>query len=95
MNPIPQGRLAKAVVFVDDVGLGHGVYPEQSAPAHGKPRGKDATKSHHCRGRSCYDGVQGCVAGPIPPLGPTYRMKTILDDGLVGLLELYFEGGDL
>jgi Ala-tRNA(Pro) deacylase len=35
-----------------------------------------------------------CAAGAIPPLGPAYGMKTILDDGLVALPEVYFEGGD-
>ncbi len=35
-----------------------------------------------------------CATGAIPPLGPAYGMKTILDDSLVGLPEIYFEGGD-
>jgi Ala-tRNA(Pro) deacylase len=35
-----------------------------------------------------------CESGAIPPLGPAYGMKTIVDDSLFGQPEVYFESGD-
>jgi Ala-tRNA(Pro) deacylase len=35
-----------------------------------------------------------CEPGAIPPLGPAYNMETIVDNGLVGQADIYFEGGD-
>jgi Ala-tRNA(Pro) deacylase len=35
-----------------------------------------------------------CESGAIPPLGPAYGMKTIVDDSLFGQPKVYFESGD-
>jgi Ala-tRNA(Pro) deacylase len=35
-----------------------------------------------------------CEAGAIPPVGSAYGLTSVIDDGLEGLNEIYFDGGD-
>lgn len=35
-----------------------------------------------------------CESGAVPPLGDAYGLKILMDDSLLGLPEVYFEGGD-
>ena len=35
-----------------------------------------------------------CDLGAIPPVGEAYGLEVVMDDGLAGLDEVYFEGGD-
>ena len=35
-----------------------------------------------------------CEEGAIPPMGAAYGIPMIIDDGLLGLGDIYFEGGD-
>ncbi len=35
-----------------------------------------------------------CDAGAIPPLGPAYGVKTLMDEALASLAYVYFESGD-
>lgn len=35
-----------------------------------------------------------CQVGALPPVGPAYRVTTVVDDALAGLPEIYFEAGD-
>ncbi|MCI0506120.1 MAG: YbaK/EbsC family protein [Gammaproteobacteria bacterium] len=35
-----------------------------------------------------------CQSGAIPPLGPAYGMETLVDEELMSLANVFFEGGD-
>lgn len=35
-----------------------------------------------------------CERGAVPPLGAAYGLEVIIDDGLIGQKEIFFEGGD-
>jgi Ala-tRNA(Pro) deacylase len=35
-----------------------------------------------------------CQSGAIPPLGPAYGIETFVDEDLMSLANVYFEGGD-
>lgn len=35
-----------------------------------------------------------CEFGAIPPVGAAYGLKTVVDDELLGVRDIYFEGGD-
>lgn len=91
---IPQGRLAKAVVLIDNLGYVMAVIPSD------RHLRMDtlARRMHRTLALAGEDRImtvfKDCAAGAIPPLGPAYGMKTILDDDVVGLPEVYFEGGD-
>ena len=91
---VPQAHLAKAVVLIDDAGYVMAVIP-------GNRHLRVATLAKRMRRKLALAAenrimtvFKDCAPGAIPPLGPAYGMKTILDDGLVGLPEVYFEGGD-
>lgn len=35
-----------------------------------------------------------CERGAVPPIGPAYGIRTVIDDSLEGQEDIYFEGGD-
>src|SRR5262245_21869212 len=35
-----------------------------------------------------------CARGAVPPIGAAYGLKTIVDDSIAAMPEVYFEGGD-
>ncbi len=91
---IPQGQLAKAVVLIDDLGYVMAVIPSNRHLRMETLARKMRRKLSLAGEDRIMTVFKDCAAGAIPPLGPAYGMKTILDDGLVGLPEIYFEGGD-
>jgi len=91
---IPLDRMAKAVVLSDNKSLLMAVLPGD--------RYVDLVDLEERLGRHLMLVDEGrllpvfadCERGAIPPLGPAYGMDTIVDDGLVGLPDVYFEAGD-
>ena len=35
-----------------------------------------------------------CERGAVPPIGPAYGIRTVIDDSFEGKKDIYFEGGD-
>ncbi len=87
-------RLAKAVIFWDREGYLMAVVPGDRhvgvETLSGK-LGRDLALADESRIAPVF---RDCDLGAIPPIGPAYGMETIVDDGLVGLPEIYFEAGD-
>ncbi len=87
-------RMAKAVVFWDRHGYLMAVLPGD------RHVGVEMLSSKLGRNLALADEsriapvFEDCDLGAIPPIGPAYGMETIVDDGLVGLPEVYFEAGD-
>jgi Ala-tRNA(Pro) deacylase len=91
---VPPERIAKAVVLGDDGGFLMAVVPGNryvEVKRLSKKLGRDL---HLIPEERLAPVFRDCAPGAIPPLGPVYGMETILDDGLVGLPEVYFEAGD-
>jgi Ala-tRNA(Pro) deacylase len=44
--------------------------------------------------RESEDLFADCDLGAIPPVGDAYNLETVLDNSLVDVDEIYFEGGD-
>lgn len=91
---VPQEHLAKAVVLGDDAGYVMAVIPS-NRHLRVETLAKRMRRNLALAGENRIMTVfKDCATGAIPPLGPAYGMKTILDDSLVGLPEVYFEAGD-
>ena len=91
---VPGDRLLKSVVLEDDDGMLLAVLPSTrnvhlghlSAETHRRLRLAD---------ESALQGVfPDCSLGAIPPLGPAYGVRIVLDDSLEAQPELWFEAGD-
>jgi len=91
---IPPERMAKAVVLRDNGGYVMAVIPGSrhvSVRALSKKLGRELVLAEESRLAPVF---RDCELGAIPPLGPAYGIETIVDDGLVGQPEIYFEAGD-
>jgi Ala-tRNA(Pro) deacylase len=91
---IPPDRLAKAVVLMDQGGYVMVVIPSNrhvEIATLSRKLGRNLTLADESRIAPVF---KDCHLGAIPPIGPAYGMETIVDDGLVGQPEIYFEAGD-
>ncbi len=91
---VPQAHLAKAVVLIDEAGYVMAVIPGDRHLRVGTLAKRMRRNLALAAENRIMTVFKDCAAGAIPPLGPAYGMQTILDDALVGLPEVYFEGGD-
>jgi len=85
-------RLAKAVVLHDGGG-----YVVAVLPASHHLRLQDLEGSSSMRLASEDEIARlfpDCARGAVPPLGAAYGLKTIVDDSIATMPEVYFEGGD-
>jgi Ala-tRNA(Pro) deacylase len=85
-------RLAKAVVLHDGDGFVVAVLPASHhlrlADIAGNASMRMASEDEIAR------LFPDCVRGAVPPLGAAYGLKTIVDDSIATMPEVYFEGGD-
>ena len=91
---IPGDRLVKGVVLEDDEGKLLAVLPATRSVHIGH-----LTTQLNRRLRLADPGdlpgvFSDCEAGAIPPVGPAYGLRTLVDDSLDGEQEVYFEAGD-
>lgn len=86
--------VAKSVVLEDEDGLLMAVLPSTFSVRLGR-----LSREMNRRLRlATEDELQGafpdCSLGAVPPLGPAYGIRTIVDDSLETQPEVYFEAGD-
>jgi Ala-tRNA(Pro) deacylase len=91
---VPGERLVKAVLLEDDDGMVLAVLPSTRSVHLGH-----LSTEMHRRLRLADEGeLQGvfpdCKPGAIPPLGPAYGVRTLLDDSLEAQPDVFFEAGD-
>ncbi len=91
---VPGDRLVKAVLLEDDDGMVLAVLPSTCSVHLGH-----LSHETHRRLRLADEGelhgvFTDCEPGAIPPLGPAYGVRTILDESLQAQPEVYFEAGD-
>ncbi len=91
---IPSDKMAKAVLLEDERGY---VMPVLSASSR-----LDIDKLNRKLQRELQPASENdvtklffdCESGAIPPVGSAYGVPTIIDDHLLELGDIYFEGGD-
>lgn len=91
---VPAERVAKAVVLTGNKGNIMVVLPSNrhiDVMMLSQTLGRDLTLASEQQLAAMF---KDCDLGAIPPLGRAYGMPTIMDDGLVGQPEIYFEAGD-
>jgi Ala-tRNA(Pro) deacylase len=91
---IPAGRLAKSVVLQDEQGYLVAVAPANHRLHLGRLHRQLARSLRLAAEEELHTLFVDCVVGAIPPLGPVYGLEGIIDDTLMELPEIYFEGGD-
>jgi Ala-tRNA(Pro) deacylase len=91
---IPADCLAKAVVLLDDNG-----YFLAVLPASHHLRFSDLEDQGHWPVRMATEEeierlFPDCIPGAIPPVGAAYGLRTVVDESITEVPEIYFEGGD-
>jgi Ala-tRNA(Pro) deacylase len=88
-------KLAKAVALLDDVGPLLVVIPASRSVDVHRLRGVLHRPGLRLMTEQELDDVfYDCDRGAVPPLGPEYRVPTVLDHRLTEQADVYFEAGD-
>jgi len=91
---VPGDRLVKAVVLEDDDGMVLAVLSSTRTVHLGRLSSETHRKLRLADESELAGVFPDCKPGAIPPLGPAYGVRTILDDSLEALTDLWFEAGD-
>jgi Ala-tRNA(Pro) deacylase len=86
-------QLAKAVLLEDDDGYLMAVLPASEHVHLGKLRDQLGRNVGLATEREVMELFKDCEIGAIPPVGPAYGVRMIVDEELMREPELYFEGG--
>jgi Ala-tRNA(Pro) deacylase len=91
---VPGDRLAKAVMLEDDQGFVMAVIPSTAhvsldAVRVTTGRGLELSTEHKLTKL-----FRDCLPGAIPPVGPAFGVNALVDDGLLGQPDVWFEAGD-
>ncbi len=91
---VPCSRVAKSVLLKDDEGYLLAVLPASNRLQLGRLH----RQLRRTIGLATEGELRGlfadCAPGAVPPLGPVYGLEVIVDDSLLALPCVYFEGGD-
>jgi len=91
---IPSTKLAKAVLLEDQHGFVLPIVPASRRLDLAKVRRELKRDLRLASEAEISELFFDCESGAIPPMGSAYGIPTIIDDGLLGLGDIYFEGGD-
>lgn len=86
--------LAKSVVLADERGYVLAVLPASRRLELGRVRRKLRRTLRICDEERIGALFPDCALGAVPPVGCAYGLPTVLDTGLEGRDEVFFEGGD-
>ncbi|MBI2308316.1 MAG: YbaK/EbsC family protein [Rhodocyclales bacterium] len=94
MAHVPGDRLAKPVMFRDDLGYVMAVLPSTchvGIAALNKRLGRHLQLAEEWELEELF---QDCELGAIPPMGPAYGIRTVMDEDLANERDIYFEAGN-
>ena len=94
VSEIPGEKLAKAVILEDEQGFLMPVVPATRRLDLDKINRALHRDLHLASGPDAASLFFDCDEGAIPAMGAAYGIPTIIDDDLLGLGDIYFEGGD-
>ncbi len=86
--------LAKAVVLLDDDGYLLAVLPASHHLRFDDHEEQGYWPVRMATEQEIEELFPDCARGAVPPIGAAYGLKTLVDDSIVELPEVYFEGGD-
>lgn len=90
---IPGAQLAKSVILKDDLGYVMAVIPSSRQVVIDDLNRSLGRRLHMASERELAALFQDCELGAIPPLGPAYGIRTVMDKCLINSDEIYFEAG--
>ena len=91
---VPGNRLAKSVVLEDDSGYVMAVLPSTCHVRLGS-LSKELNRELRLASEKELSALFGdCEIGAVPPVGPAYGMRTVIDESLAAEPEVFFEAGD-
>lgn len=91
---VPGDHLAKSVILKDETGYLMAVLPSTRHVAVddlNRAMGRHFRLADESEIRNLF---QDCEVGAIPPLGPAYGIRTVMDKCLIDADEVYFEAGN-
>ena len=91
---IPGDHLVKAVVLEDEDGVVLAVLAATRSVHIGKLSAETHRRLRLADENELPSVFPDCKPGAVPPLGPAYGVRIILDDSLEALEHLWFEAGD-
>jgi Ala-tRNA(Pro) deacylase len=91
---VPGGRLAKGVVLSDAHGLLMVVLPASRHVDLAAVEALTGRRMRVAREAEVAGRFPDCAPGAVPPVGPAYRMDTLVDREVLAHPDVFFEGGD-
>ena len=91
---VPADRLVKSVLLEDDDGMILAVLPSHLSVHLGELSSETRRRLRLADPEDLRSAFPDCADGAIPPLGPAYGIRTILDDSVEAQSDVYFEAGD-
>jgi len=91
---IPANAVAKAVLLEDERGYVVAIVPGSRRVDLAALRGHLRRELELASEAALEALFPDCERGAVPPVTAPYRVPTVYDDSLRGLLEVYFEAGD-
>lgn len=91
---IPGDHLVKAVVLKDDDGMMLAVLPSTLSVHIGHLTTELERKFRLADEQELQGLFPDCEPGAVPPIGPAYGLRTLVDDSLDAREDVYFEAGD-
>ena len=91
---VEREHLAKCVLLEDERGYLLAVLPASRRIALGSLRRALERPLELASEAELGDIFDDCALGAVPPVGPAYGIPTIVDERLLHLTDVYFEGGD-
>lgn len=87
-------QLAKAILLKDPYGYVLAVLPASRDLDLDNLRGQLHRRLNLASEEDLDDCFCDCAVGAVPPIGPWYRLPTVVDSQLVAQRDIYFEAGD-
>ncbi len=91
---VPGHQLAKCVVLEDEAGYLVAVLPASRHIALGPLNEQLHRRLEFAHDAELNDLFPDGEVGAVPPFGSAYNIPTVIDDSLLNVPDVYFEGGD-
>jgi Ala-tRNA(Pro) deacylase len=91
---VPEDHIAKAVVVKDESGYAMVVIPASNWVDMERLRKELNRDLHLATEEEIGQVFTDCEVGAVPPVGPAYGIETFLDQSIMSLADVYFEGGN-
>ncbi len=91
---VPGHQLAKCIVLEDELGYLVAVLPASRHIALRVLNEQLQRRFELATEDELTDLFPDCELGAVPPFGSAYNIPTVIDDSLLSVADIYFEGGD-